>query len=200
MSNTSKLLYKLPDVKECDPSPLAKETSSDFRGRREFFAAALFEPVVVVDDDEGGGSNKCKYIPLGTDRNNMFRTDCLIIRPCYDHLLPQIHNCMMRAEGYTTAVTGTPGIGKSVFGILLLRHYVQQRKQTVLYWERDNIYLFSFDPQAKRYFGLSDFYQMDGVTMCFAGYWDTAEARHFPRFFTQLFDIVFIHDPKAGRH
>ena len=183
-SSSTGRLYKLPDVATRDPSPLAQETNYFDDG--EFFAAALFQPVV---------DGTCKYIPLGTDRN-MFRTDSLIIRPCYDHLLPQIHNCMRAKKGYTTAVTGTPGIGKSVFGVLLVRHYVE-RKQTVLYWEKDNIYLFSFDLQAKRFFGLSDFYKMDDGATCFAGCWDTAEAAHWPRVFTRLFDIVYIHDPKA---
>ena len=76
-----------------------------------------------------------------------------------------------------------------------MRHYVQQ-KQTVLYWEKDNIYLFSFDPKAKRFFGLSDVLEMDGV-MCYAAYWDTTETRHWHRFFNGLFDVIVIHDPKA---
>ena len=80
-----------------------------------------------------------------------------------------------------------------------MRHYVQQ-KQTVLYWEKDNVYLFSFDPEAKRYFGLSDFGEMDDGGVCYAAYWNTTETRHWPRFFRapSQFDIVVIHDPKAG--
>lgn len=188
MSTNFKLLYKLPEAKDCDPSPLASETL--VFSQKAFFAALLFAPPIVDD-------GSCKYIPLGT-RKNMFSTDSIIIRPCYDHLLPQIHNRILREEGYVTAVTGTPGIGKSVFGVLLVRHYVQQKK-TVLYWEDDNIYMFSFDSEAKRFFGLNDFAELDGKVCC-AGYWDTAKTRHWPDFFNapSEFDIVVIHDPKMG--
>jgi len=187
MSTDFNLLYTLPEAKDCNPSSLALETS--LFEERSFFAALLFGPIVDM--------GSCKYIRLGSSEN-IFYTDNLIIRPCYDHLLPQIHNRILAApQGYKkTAVTGTPGIGKSVFGALLVRHYVQQ-KQTVLYWEKDNIYLFSFDPEVKRFFGLSVFGEKSGCGVCYAAYWNTTITRHWPEFFTRLFDIIVVHDPKA---
>jgi len=79
-------LYRHPKAKDCDPSPLALET------RLFLFAALLFG--LIAEDDEGS----CKYIPLVGSSKNMFRTDTLLVPTCYDHLLPQIHNCMLREE------------------------------------------------------------------------------------------------------
>ena len=101
-------------------------------------------------------------IALG-GRKNFLRTDTLIVRTCYKHLLPQIHNeCQPKVGPGGTeydchcAVTGTPGIGKTVFGLYLLRHFIIQR-ETVLYWGQDNcVYLFSFDPAVQSFFGLKE--------------------------------------------
>jgi len=160
---------------------------------RDFYTA-LFGP----SKHEGS----CEYISLGSSEND-FRTDCLIVRPCYRHLLPQIHNKVLKGgkPRPKVAVTGMPGIGKSVFGVFLVRHYVL-RKETVVYVEQDNIWMFSFDPAAVDLFALEPFVQMDETSMCYAGYWSTSYGSNtnLQPLFTSGLDAIVIHDPEMGDH
>jgi len=169
-------------------SPLAGEVSAFTGNQLSFFAACLLNPIQK--------SGSCNFISIG-NQQNMFLADSLIIRPCYEHLLPQIHNRMLDGF-YHTAITGTPGIGKSVFGVLMVRHFVLLRKRTVLYWEEDNVYIFSFDKGVRDFFGLSKFAEYNEKELLYAGYWHTAETRHWPSFFRSSFDMVVIHDPKQS--
>lgn len=90
-----------------------------------------------------------------------------------------------------------PGIGKSVFGVFLVRHHVL-RKETVVYFERDNIYVFSFDPVVVQSLGLSAFTEVK-ESMCFAGFWDAKVARYyFDLLSSPQLKAVVVHDPKMG--
>ncbi|KAL3917259.1 MAG: hypothetical protein SGILL_004798, partial [Bacillariaceae sp.] len=170
-----------------------------------FFKAALFGDYKQLQvDNTTSSSCDIDYLAL-PDQKNSFLTDLLIIRPCYKHLLPLIHNELMgRDNGMIAGVTGTPGIGKSVFGIVLLRHFIHIGK-TVLYWENDDVYLFTFDEKIKSAFQLFEFGafqgQNDGGTrkICYAARWDVSTKSYAAIFGSALLQHkVVIHDPKQG--
>ena len=182
------------------PSDLASTAIPLTLHSKTFFRSAL------LNEWKTSQNESCEYIAL-SDKKNPFKTDTIVNRQCYKHLLPQIHNHLLDETGYVAAITGSPGIGKSVFGVLLIRHYLQQ-KLPVLYWERDNVYMFSFDEQAKSYFGLVEFADFDlyghdskEKAMCYlyAARWklDSYNPR-WELFFASDFitDMVVIHDPK----
>ena len=162
-----------------------------------FFNAALLGDYKQWQVD---GTTSCDYIAL-SDATNSFVTDTLIIRPCYKHLLPLIHNELMGRNRMIAGVTGTPGIGKSVFGIVLLRHFLHVGK-TVLYWEKDDVYLFTFDEKIKNAFQLFEFaaFQLDGTSkICYAARWDLSERGYAAIFGSALLQHkVVIHNPKQG--
>jgi hypothetical protein len=93
-----------------------------------------------------------EYLKFESNRN-MFNTDNIMLRQCYHHLTPHIQYEMSHGKG-RTAVKRTPGIGKTVYGALLARLFVLKGK-SVRYWERDNIYFFSWDAKACEKFGLA---------------------------------------------
>lgn len=124
------------------PQPLLHEDKIFYRG--------LFGP---IKEHAVPGGGTVKTINLGA-KKNILEIDTLIIRPCYEHLLPYIHNYLLADPEGPLAVTGTPGIGKTVFGVFLLRYFVVECKQTVLYWHGSTLYLFSFDEKVKTCFNL----------------------------------------------
>lgn len=187
---TVELIARPPSTK---PLRLASDTQ-ELSGDQALFFQALLGPTET--EVLSTGPSSVDYIPLPSS-GNLFFTDSIIVRTCYNHLLPQIHNNLLDARrSFRTAVTGSPGIGKSVFGAILLRRCVQQ-KQSAIYWERDNIYLFSFEKAVSRAFGLSEFARIDG-SICCAGYWNATETRHWSNLFHNDLDLIVIHDPKDG--
>ena len=92
------------------------------------------------------------------------------------------------------AVTGTPGIGKSVYGALLARSFIRN-ESSVVYWRNDRVFLFSWDADVTKSYGLSRL-ATDGNKTLSAGLWEKTESIGFA---TLLSDkrVVVIHDPKA---
>lgn len=179
------------------PSKVAEEKADFDEGRKSFFKA-LFKPTRRDGSVEPADKQPAECIQLDNAKN-MFDTDSLIIRPCYEHLLPQIHNKLLRKQYVNSqiAVTGTPGIGKSVFGVILVRYYVL-RGETVVYFRDDQIFVFSFDREVISFFGLSEFDEVKG-SMCYAGYWKTESSPRYAALVTSShLDKVVIHDPKMG--
>jgi len=163
------------------------------------FFKALFQSVETAERGVDNGP-PVKYIPLGST-SNLLSTDTLIVRPSYMHLLPYIHNSLhlqRKEDFFRCAVTGTPGIGKTVFGAYLLRHFVVHHHETVLYWIKGVMYLFSFNPEVKDFFALSD---SDLILLpnssLYHGKWVVEETTHTSNviFSARRFNIIFIHDP-----
>jgi len=136
------------------------------------------------------------FIELSNTRN-MFHTDKIVIRSCYQRLTPHIRESM-NVPGILrrVAVTGTPGIGKTVYGTLLTRFYVLQKKLTVVYWERGNVYAFSWDEGMKVRFGLTPLATHKNAVLYFGWWTDGAD----PSFndLLRLENAIVIHDPRQG--
>jgi len=169
------------------------------RSDKAFFKG-LFGP--ILSDDSGG--SVVRYLKL-ENRDNFLCTDALVIRPCYEHLLPHIHNPLYLEDSFRGAVTGTPGIGKTVFGVYLLRHFVIERKETVLYWARKKIYLFSFEERVKVFFGLTDgeiqVLNDGSQQMLYTGKWNSdGQNTDWTQFisFAEEYSVIFIHDPEEN--
>jgi hypothetical protein len=138
------------------------------------------------------GSTGVEYLQFSSKRS-MFATDKNMFRKCYDHMTPHIQH-EMGPQGFgRTAVTGTTGIGKTVYGALLTRFYVS-KKIPVLYWERDNIYFFSWDTKSRERFNLK---KMSGGGLYY-GYW--RYSRQNADFYDLLVykDAIVIHDPDVA--
>ena len=163
--------------------------------KKNFFTC-LFGPIVERDGLDG---RKVKCIAFQNDQNVIW-TDTLIIRPCYEHLLPHIHNSLLAdVPGGAYSVTGTPGIGKTVFGVFLLRHFVLDCRKTVLYWHRNKLYLFSFDEKVKNYFNLSHELAVIGSDTLYGGTWrETSTDWDLIVSQADELDIMFLHDPVEG--
>jgi hypothetical protein len=117
-----------------------------------------------------------KYLQMSS-RNIPFATDNIIERCCYEHLDPHIDQVKTGGGRCRVVVTGTPGIGKTVYGALLARRYVGSG-ESVLYWEGDNIFLFSTNLRVQERFGLVPLVQQEeglevvvGVGVVHYGYW-----------------------------
>jgi hypothetical protein len=182
------------------PCKLAADTKSFSRVLDTEFFKGLFQPVQTT-------AAGVKYIPLGSS-NNILSSDTLIIRPAYEHLLPHIHNSLQienkNTDWFRGAVTGTPGIGKTVFGLILLRHFLVDHQETVLYWLKDSVYLFSFNLEVRDYFGLRDAdseMMPNAMSPLYCGRWTTKGTSHLSDLIddeTFDFDMIFIHDPDEG--
>lgn len=138
------------------------------------------------------------FLPLATDQNS-FTTDKIIVRDCYRHLSPHIEHLVASGK-CKVAVTGTPGIGKTVYGALLARQYTRMGK-SVLYWEGDNIFLFSMKPKMVERFGLRKLEVEEKNTGAhFYGYWKYGSVALCPSF-RELYcqkEVLVIHDPQEN--
>ena len=108
---------------------------------------------------------------------------------------------MYLRDYFRGAVTGTSGIGKTAFGVYLLRHVLIECKETVLYWARKQIHLFSFDERVKVFFGLKAEEELlsNGSQTLYAGKWDAdGQTTDWTQFvhWAKTYNVVFIHDPE----
>jgi hypothetical protein len=177
----------IPTPPDMGPSRLADEQPHFLDENRQKFFFDLFAARRVTCESSG-----VEYLQFSS-KLNMFATDKIVFRKCYDHMTPHIQH-EMGPQGFgRTAVTGTPGIGKTVYGALLTRGYVL-KKRSVLYWERDNIYFFSWDTKARDKFDLK---KMGGNGLYY-GYWDYS--RQNADFYDLLVykDAIVIHDPDVA--
>lgn len=162
---------------------------------------ALFGPIEERESFDGS-KEKCivKCISLPMDNVNFLETDSIIIRPCYEHLLPHIHTSFTSKSSYRAAVTGTPGVGQTVFGVFLLRHFVVDCHKTVLYWHGNRVFLFLFNQHVKNYADLKEVTEIDSKTL-YGGTFDTSVSNDWfmlVRKSRELDIILFLHDPNEG--
>lgn len=172
---------------------------------RDFFKGLFRSFEHHLTDVSDGSEEKVKHIQLES-KENFLTTDTLIIRPCYEHLLPHIHNSMQlkgRHDFFRCAVTGTPGIGKTLFGLFLLRHFLVDHQETVLYWMKHRMCLFSFTKEVKDHFGLSpaaDEMQPSGLPTLHCGKWFTEQTNYWIDVVCKAreFKMIFIQDPEEN--
>ena len=159
------------------------------------FFQTLFGDVKTINDN--------KAISFEGRDSRFMDITTLIVRPCYDHLLPQVHNALYRKDStspYKFAVTGTPGIGKTLFGVYMVRHFVVSEKKTVLYWIGNRIFLFSFDEKVIDACNLThELTTIEGRTL-YCGEWNTVNNQDWVKLIEMAaqLDIWFIHDPNEG--
>lgn len=151
---------------------------------KHFFFDLFTKPSVVCPD------TKLHFLEL-RNSDNVFGVNRVIIRSCYDAMTPDIRKEVTASTGCRLAVTGTPGIGKTVYGILLLRTFVREQNFAVLYWGGLHVYYFSWKNQDKARFGLKVLMKDGDRELCF-GYWKPEDASGD---LWSTRDVVVIHDP-----
>ena len=83
-----------------------------------------------------------EYLPV---RGDMGPGKLLIHRKCYPHLISRIIYCWNH-ESRQCLVTGTPGIGKTIFGFFLIRHlWMNGMGTAIAYVFKQSLYLITND-------------------------------------------------------
>jgi hypothetical protein len=109
----------------------------------------------------------------------------LIYRDCYEHLISRIIHCWNH-ESRQCLLTGTPGIGKTIFGYFLIRHLFRKKlAKSVAYVAGKSLYLITFDPMIKKELGI----ETDVVVF------DYVKDVHYNALLKDK-RIVVIHDPE----
>ena len=85
--------------------------------------------------------------------------DRIVCRSCYSHILPIVQAAVERGE--RIAVGGTPGVGKTIFGLFVFRAYVTSG-QAVLYWNKNQATLLTKNEGHRDELGLGDSFQLLG--------------------------------------
>lgn len=143
--------------------------------------------------DTGNPSTECArpFIELEDETKAILAGPKRIIRRvCYDHMMPIVKHAMM--EGKNCGVTGTPGIGKTLFGLLLLKDLIVNENFPVVYWDREYAIFFTVDPNHILRLDLKDTCSIAGKE------WKIGCWRHDERSvlnFLILKDVYVLHDP-----
>ncbi|CAB9498611.1 unknown protein [Seminavis robusta] len=135
------------------------------------------------------------YLELTEKSNGLLQVGRLVIRDCYVDVLKR---------GKCAFVAGTLGIGKSMFGLLLLRAIVLEGDKTVVYWDKDKATAFSFCETMKARYGLNQEFDVDlkaGTKTLYMVTWESNQESL--ENFLMDDDVLVIHDPsieytKAG--
>lgn len=140
----------------------------------------------------------CPYLELTERSKGILQVGRLVIRDCYGHLMPIVMDVLKR--GKCAFVAGTPGIGKSMFGLLLLRAIVLEGDKTVVYWDNEKATAFSFCETMKARYGLNQELEAGTKTLYMATWESNQNALED---FLVDDDVWVIHDPameytKAG--
>ena len=117
----------------------------------------------------------------------------IVIRDCYGHLLPLVVDQLR--NGQRLIVGGTPGIGKTIFGLVLLRHVFLNPELSVngvVYWDGRFATVISGSKDDVIKYGLNQEYDLHGRTI-YMGSW----VSNFIRLTSLLLDphLYAIHDP-----
>lgn len=154
----------------------------------EFFYDLFFKRINVSP------TTGIKYLKLSDDKN-LFETNIIIIRDCYEHMEPHIQAQLSINGRGRIAVTGSPEIGKSVYGVLLVRSLVLE-EGSVVYCEKDKVFLFSWEDGVKAKYGLRDFVKTKDKIL-YAAYWLNTGAIDVSTLSGDK-RVTVIHDPKQG--
>lgn len=154
------------------------KTLLDFIGAKEHGVVGTCDPFVEL-----ASSMSAKH--LGVQR--------VVRRSCYNHILPIVKHAMRNKRN--SCITGTPGIGKTLFGLFLLRDIIINDESTVTYWNSDFAVLFTVDPDVIIRYDLSHTEEIN-EKQWYIGCWSANE-----EFLTDLLahdKIYVVHDPKEG--
>ena len=183
-SSRGVIAYLLEILKaiECTPTPTPP-------------AAAPAEPPANVPS----AGYRCRpYLDLGGAMHaiEVVESKRLVRRDCYDHIWPLIFDKMKTDK--RVALKGTPGIGKSVFGFFALRELILNNRDchTVVYWDKQNVTMFSTDTHYTEKFGLNMRADIGGVHWSI-GMWEPNERALLSEVLMPE-DIYVIHDPAEG--
>lgn len=169
-----------PSALKASRVPLDDDVELDMRYLHDFINAKRTAPSVGVNG----------YVePI---KSNRYGSNRIVFRSCYRHMLPIINSMM--DNGQTVAVSGTPGIGKTLLGLFLLQLFVYQGN-SVVYWNKDRAILFTRDKNLIERFGLEDNCSLNGKEWHW-GAWKEDERNL--RMFLVRDDVVVIHDPAQG--
>jgi len=112
---------------------------------------ALLDFIGAAQQDAAGKCNP--FVEVSAKSAKLFRVRRVVRRACYDHILPIVKDAIRNKKN--CCVTGTPGIGKTLFGLLLLRDIVINDGGTVTYWNSEYAVLLTVDPDVIHRYGLS---------------------------------------------
>lgn len=135
---------------------------------------------------------KLKYLELRNSKR-LYDVDRIVLRDCYADMERKIHKEVMSEKFCRLAVAGTPGIGKTVYGVLLNRRFVREQKLAIVYWEREHVYYFSWKEEDRERFGLKSTFEVGGKSLYY-GYWTQKAASSSADLWSEK-DVLVIHDP-----
>jgi len=130
-------------------------------------------------------------------------TKRVVIRDCYNHLLPLVVDAMKRGE--RVLVTGSPGIGKGLFGLVLLRTVLfsnildasplaqTQAFHTAVYWNNELVTAISRSEAYKEKYGLNQEYELASKEKLFMGSWNVS-CSSLDNLLVEK-EIAVVHDP-----
>lgn len=138
-----------------------------------------------------GSEGAAPFVASTTARmkGRLFGTERVVRRECYDHLLPIIEGKL--SENINVGVEGTPGIGKTVFGLFVLRSFVE-KDRSVVYWDGKQATLFTKDEKFIELFGLAETCNLRGAEWHWGAWMPTKQELVEVLLFE---DIYVIHDP-----
>ena len=151
----------------------------------------LLDFIGAAQQDAAG---KCDpFVQVSAESAMLLRVRRVVRRACYDHILPIVKDAMRNKKN--CCVTGTPGIGKTLFGLFLLRDIVINDDGTVAYWNSEYAVLFTVDTDVIHRYGLSHTENIK-QKQWYIGCWPADE-----KFLTELLahnGIDVVHDPKEN--
>lgn len=155
---------------------------------------AVDDLLEIIRADEQTEQSVRPFIELPDKTANRIGVKRIVRRVCYDHILPRIVANMDHDLRNNNAITGTPGIGKTLFGYFLLRNLIEDPTKTVVYWNDKYAILFSTTDDVIKFYSLpkSQAYDINGVTWR-VGCWHAAE-RNLGDLLTDE-RVYVIHDP-----
>jgi len=132
--------------------------------------------------------------------------DKLFVRKCYKSMCDKVME-MIRNKGNVVTVMGTPGIGKTVFGLFMIHELLKEGKSVMYYHGGENDY-FLFGPQDS---GIFEAARQHGFRVpvptktCYVGRITTRDSDHtrvdglqLVRFLEDQSDLYYVHDPPKG--
>lgn len=169
------------------PSALHKSRQqlSDFTFKKMIFLSHFVNASWTPEKNGVDG-----YIQSTDVLKTRYGSSRIVYRSCYSQMEPTIEE--MTTHGQKASVSGAAGIGKTIFGLFLVRSFVKNGR-SVVYWNEDQATLFTKDEALIAKYGLEDKCVLCGEEWHW-GAWEHNDAKL--AMFLVHPGVSVIHDPK----
>ena len=151
--------------------------------------------VTGVSDEDGvtDESDEDDYLEVSDETSLWIEAKRIVLRACYSHLLPAVVDKLRKGE--RLIVGGTPGIGKTFFGIVLVRELMlnpESPPKGVVYWDGKFATVMSYESDDVKRYGLNQEFDLNDKKI-YMGSWPS----RFDRLSSFLVsrDLCVVHDP-----